>query len=287
MPCSFLLWVACVLGSTSGPLILWSPCFLFLGWVSFSSDSVESPVSSATGSSLWAESVPCGFSPLSSCSLGPSHAYGCLGVGLLLFLSFSSSRLGPLFGWSSLLGFSAPPLPWLSCLELCPGAFLSFCHLRWRGVTFMLLLSSWPPLPSTGASLVFYPWFRLLTFLLSLRSLPFSISLSLASVSFALVFFSGTSLLHSCPCPCFSVLLCGLLGHCSWSSFGFCRQCFLVPLLRNLVESQYPSRRGPPFGPSYLIGLFLVVRVLPAFGLGCSSYSSSGRWFPSSPSAPG
>ena len=125
-----------------------------------------------TGSSLWAESVPCGFSPLSSCSLGPSYAcgfsplsscslgpsYACgrLSVGLLLFLSFSSSRLGPLFGRSSLLGLCAPPLPWLSCLELGLGAFLSFCHLRWRGVTIMRLLSSWPPLPSTGASLVFF-----------------------------------------------------------------------------------------------------------------------------------
>ena len=36
------------------------------------------------------------------------------------------------------------------------------------------------------------------------------------------------------------------------------------------------------------LGLFLVVRVLTAFGLGCSSYSGSGRWFPSSsPFAPG
>ena len=83
---------------------------------SFSSDSVESPVSYATGSSLWAESVPCGFSPLSSCSLSPCHACGRLGVGLLLLLSLSSSRLGPLVGWSSLLGFGAPPLPGLSCL---------------------------------------------------------------------------------------------------------------------------------------------------------------------------
>ena len=130
------------------------------------------------------------------------------------------------------------------------------------------------------------PWFHLLTFLLSLRSLPFPISVSLASVSFALVFFSGTSLLHSCTCPCFSVLACGLLGPYSWSSFGFCRQCFLVPLLRNSVESQYPLRRGPPFGPSCLIALFLVVRVLTAFGLCCSSVYGSGRWFPSSsPSA--
>ena len=134
----------------------------------------------------------------------------------------------------------------------------------------MLLLSSWPPLPSTGASLVFSPWFRLLTFLLSMRSLPFrSMYISLAFVSFALVFFSSTSLLHSCTCPCFLVLACGLLGHYSWSSFGLCRQCFLVPLLRHSVESQCPSRRSPPFGPSCLIGVVL----------GCSGPNRLWSWF--------
>ena len=117
------------------------------------------------GSSLWAESVPGGFSPLSSCSLGPSHACGCLGVSLLLFLSLSSSRLGPLVGWSSLIGFGAPPLPWLSCLELGLGAFLSFCHLRWQ--VSLLCFYSLPDLR-------FLPQVpRLLTFFLSLRSLPF------------------------------------------------------------------------------------------------------------------
>ena len=85
----------------------------------------------------------------------------------------------------------------------------------------------------------------------------FNLDISLASGSFALVFFSSTSLQHSCTCPYFSVLACSLLGRYSWSSFGFCRQCFLVPLLRHSVESQYPSRRGPPFGPSCLIGVVL------------------------------
>ena len=191
-----------------------------------------------TGSSLWAESVPCGFSPLSSCSLGPSHACRRLGVGLL-FLSFSSSRLGRLHGWFSRLWFQCS----YSSMALLSGVgsrdLFVFLSSSLAGYTSMLLLSSWPPLPSTGPSLVFYPWFRFLTFVLSLRSLPFPvyIYICLASVSFALVFFSSALLLHSCTCPCFSVLACSLLGHYSWSSFGFCRQCFLVPLLCNSVES--------------------------------------------------
>ena len=115
----------------------------------------------------------------------------------------------------------------------------------------------------------------------------YTVYISLASVSFALVFFSGASLLHSCPDSCF----CGpgvrpprsLLLVLLWllPSMFSCS-------LRNSVESQFPSRQGPPFGLSCLIGLFLGVRVLTAFGLGCSSYSGSGRWVPSSsPSAPG
>ena len=42
-----------------------------------------------------------------------------------------------------------------------------------------------------------------------------------------------------------------------------------------------------PLGRVVSLGLFLVVRVLTAFSLGYSSYSSSSHWFPSSPFAPG
>ena len=161
-----------------------------------------------------------------------------------------------LVGWSSLLGFGAPPLPWLSCLELGLGGLLVFLSSSLAGCHFSasaLFLASASFHRCLASILSMIP----LAYLLVVHaSLPFR-SISLASGSFALVFFSSTSLQHSCSCPCFSVLACGLLGHYSWSSFGFCRQCFLVPFLRHSFEYQYPSRRGPPFGPSCLSGVVL------------------------------
>ena len=120
------------------PLILWCPCFLylFIGWVYFSSDSVESPVSSATGSYLWAESVPCGFSPAFFLFVGPSHACGHLCVGLLHLVPSWSSSGDPLFlgsvrllfrgslVWSWVLGPSC-----LSVIFASGVSLLCFCSL--------------------------------------------------------------------------------------------------------------------------------------------------------------
>ena len=116
-----------------------------------------------------------------------------------------------------------------------------------------------------------------------MRPCLFDLKISLASGSFALRFFSSPSLLHSCPCPCFSVLACDLLGPPLASAVSV----FLFPSF--VTQSNLSILRDGvlPLGRVVSLGLFLLVRVLTAFGLVCSSYYGSGRWFPSSPFAPG
>ena len=117
---------------------------------------------------------------------------GRLCVGLLLLLSFSSSCLSPLF-WGGVSSFlvSMPLLfrgslvsVWVSvpsCLSVVFTVGVSLlCFFFCSILSFLTLV----PLGCCS------PWLTLPTFLLSLRSLP-----SWTSVSFALVVFSGASLL--------------------------------------------------------------------------------------------
>ena len=126
--------------------------------------------------------------------VGPSHPCGRLCVVSFCFSPSPRPVLVLSSGWSSPLRFRATPLPWFACLDLGLGDFFSFCGLRWRGVNIvlLLLLSFWPPLPYTGASRVLFSMFSFASLLVVLAFPAFlDTCLSLASVSFALVFFSG------------------------------------------------------------------------------------------------
>ena len=108
---------------------------LFVSWVSFSSDSVKSLVSSATGSSLWAESVPFGFSPLCSSSL---VLHMPVGVYASVSFCFSPSprpvlvlsSVGVFFSWVPCYSSSVVLLSGFGsrCLLVFPWSSLAGCH---------------------------------------------------------------------------------------------------------------------------------------------------------------
>ena len=120
---------------------------------------------------------------------------------------------------------------------------------------------------------------------LSLRSLPSWASVSLASISFGLVLYSGALLLPSCPSPClFGFLECVLLGRYFLSSFGLGLVFVIVHLLCNSVESQFLRDGVLPLGRVHSIGCCLYVCFLSWLSLSPCPWSSSGsgRWFSSS-----
>ena len=190
--------------------------------------------------------------------VGPSHACGRLCIDLLLLLSFSSSRLGPLFRvvFSSGVPVSSSSVVRLSgfgsrCLLVflwsslagCPycvsssALFLASPSLHWclTGVVLYVLLclpSCCPCVPCLLGHL-FLSGVCILCLGLLLWCFAFelvSLSVSLGSLC------APSSIATSCP-PSASALC----GSCSPS----------LKLGRILV----PSRRGPPFGPSCLIGV--------------------------------
>ena len=276
--CSWLTFPfhSCSLGSMV-------PLPLFIGWFSFSSPR----------SNLW-------FPPRRSPPFGPSqfpwvltvlfqcvcplHAWGRLCVGPLLLLSFSSSCLGPLFRWV----FYA----WVPCSSssvVLLSGLRSWCLIfLWSslaGVALVRLFYSLlglrflPPVPHGCC----FPWLAV-AYLLAVLAFPafLAICLSLASVSFDLVVYSGASLLCLCPCPCLWVpsvrpprsLLLVLLR---------LQPCVVLVHLRNSVESQFLRDGVLPLGRVLSYGCFLAL-----VDLGRSSYSRSGRGFSSSsPSAHG
>ena len=131
-------------------------------------------------------------------------------------------------GWSSLLGFGAPPLPWLSCLELGLGAFLSFCHLRWRGHFYASALFL--------ASASFH---RCLASILSMVPLAYLLVV-LAFPAFSIYI----SLWHLCPLP--------------WSSSLVLRFCtrVLVRVFRSLRAASSVTTPGPPLASAVSVFLF-------------------------------
>ena len=174
---------------------------------------------------------------------------------LLLVPSGSSLQVGLLCLGSVLLLFRGA-LVWLGSRCL-----LVFLWSSLAGVAFvrLFLLSSRPLLPSTGASWVLFPiaGFCPPSCCPGVHCLLGHLSLSLASVSFDLVFYSGASLLHSCPCPCLWVpsvrpprpLLLVLLR---------LQPCVvLVHLLRNSVELQFLRDRVLTLGQVFSYGCFL------------------------------
>ena len=191
----FLVFPVVVLLSGFLRLLCLSLIFLLFRLVSGrSSASVESPVPTATGSSLWAVAVTlwafCASSPSLSCTCILVPLRWLLSASLLLFLlSCSPIPLGLLF-W----GVCPPPLP---CSFSVCGFGLStffvlpwfFFRLVWLGLS-SALSSRFPP-PSSGSSLVLF-W-----------------SASLPSFSFLfLPWLSSFSLrLFSLACPCFLMSL--------------------------------------------------------------------------------
>ena len=160
LPLRFLSWIP------SGCYFPGS-CFLYpylsSPWDSFrfswrSSASVESPVPSATGSSLWAKSVVYWVLCAPSSSLVLSIPVERLCVCCLLLLSCSSSCLGSLYQWVfSSFGASSPSRLWVSLWGWVSVTSSPFCGFPGRCFTLVcLLLSSRRLLHSSGASLVLF-----------------------------------------------------------------------------------------------------------------------------------